>query len=310
MQTVEAIKRRIDNADELLSVVKTMKTLSAINIRQYERAAEALDDYYQNVELGFQVVLRHQVVTLPKGMANADGNVGIVIFGSDQGMCGQFNEQLTHFAMDELQKLGVSRSKRVMLALGSRLAAQLEAEEHPIDEAWATPGSVSGITPAVQDMLVKLDSWRALQGVERVFLFYNQPLSGASGRPTMFQLLPVNWQRFHHLAHKEWATNNIPLFTMDAQQLISALLRQYLFVTLFRAYALSLMTENASRLATMQSAERNIQDHLENLQMLYHQRRQQAITEELLDIIAGFETLTGATRPYKPQSSVSLPAEQ
>lgn len=308
MQTVEAIKRRIDNAEELLSVVKTMKTLSAINIRQYERAAESLDDYYQNVELGFQVVLRRQMVTLPQTTTNVDGNVGVVLFGSDQGMCGQFNEQLARFAMDELTKLDIPIPKRIILALGSRLAAQLEAEEHPIDEAWATPGSVAGITPAVQDMLVKIDLWRSLQDVERVLLFYNQPLSGASGRPQLFQLLPVNWRRFQQLARKEWKTNNIPLFTMDAQHLLSALLRQYLFVTLFRAYALSLMTENASRLATMQSAERNIQDHLENLHMIFHQRRQQAITEELLDIIAGFETLTGAAR--REQRAVVSPAAE
>lgn len=308
MQTVEAIKRRIDNAEELLSVVKTMKTLSAINIRQYERAAESLDDYYQNVELGFQVVLRHQTVTLPQITTNADGNIGVVLFGSDQGMCGQFNEQLARFAMDELAKLEFSKSKCLILALGARMAAQLESEDHPVDEAWATPGSVAGITPAVQDMLVKIDSWRSLQGVERVLLFYNQPLSGASGRPQLVQLLPVNWRRFQHLARKEWKTNNIPLFTMDAQHLLSALLRQYLFVTLFRAYALSLMTENASRLATMQSAERNIQDHLESLHMVFHQRRQQAITEELLDIIAGFETLTGATR--REQRAVISPAAE
>jgi len=76
--------------------------------------------------------------------------------------------------------------------------------------------------------------------------------------------------------------------------LFSALIRQHLFVVLYRAVAESLASENASRLASMQAAEKNIQEHLAGLTMRYHQERQQSITEELLDIVTGFETLIGA----------------
>jgi F-type H+-transporting ATPase subunit gamma len=80
---------------------------------------------------------------------------------------------------------------------------------------------------------------------------------------------------------------------MDRDQLFSALIRQYLFVSLFRACAESLASENASRLAAMQGAERNIEERLEELQTQFHQQRQMTITEELLDIVAGFEALSG-----------------
>jgi F-type H+-transporting ATPase subunit gamma len=79
---------------------------------------------------------------------------------------------------------------------------------------------------------------------------------------------------------------------MDWRRLFSALIRQYLFVALYRAFAESLASENASRLASMHAAEKNIQSHLSRLTVDYHQGRQQLITEELLDIVAGFETLT------------------
>jgi F-type H+-transporting ATPase subunit gamma len=85
----------------------------------------------------------------------------------------------------------------------------------------------------------------------------------------------------------------LPLFSMDRDQLFSALIRQYLFVSLFRACAESLASENASRLAAMQGAERNIEERLEELQTQFHQQRQMTITEELLDIVAGFEALSG-----------------
>jgi F-type H+-transporting ATPase subunit gamma len=75
---------------------------------------------------------------------------------------------------------------------------------------------------------------------------------------------------------------------------MASLLRQRLFVALYQAFAESMASENASRLASMQAAERNIEERLEELQALFRYRRQHGITEELLDIVAGFEALSEA----------------
>lgn len=300
METTETVKRRINNTEDLLSIVKTMKTLAAINIRQYEKAVESLGDYYRAIEMGFQVLL-HQApqAVLPEGAPH--GRCGVIILGSDQGMCGQFNEQIATFALEELGRLRVHRSERAVLALGARLVAHLEALEQPPDDTRAIPGSVAGITPLIQDIVMKIDAWRSQQGISRVLLFYNRPLPGAAYRPHMLHLLPVNLARLRRLVRKEWPSRGLPMFTMDWQPLFSALLRQYLFVAIYRAFAESLMSENASRLTTMQAAERNIGEHLEALTALFHQQRQQAITEELLDIVSGFEVLTAAQPGSTPR---------
>ena len=70
------------------------------------------------------------------------------------------------------------------------------------------------------------------------------------------------------------------------------MIRQYLFVSLYRAFAESLASENASRLRAMQAAEENITERLEELNAQFRSERQSAITEELFDIVAGFEALT------------------
>jgi F-type H+-transporting ATPase subunit gamma len=59
----------------------------------------------------------------------------------------------------------------------------------------------------------------------------------------------------------------------------------------YRAFAESLASENASRLAAMQAAERSIDERLEELRGEFRYQRQHAITEELLDIVSGFEAL-------------------
>ncbi len=78
---------------------------------------------------------------------------------------------------------------------------------------------------------------------------------------------------------------------MKPSDLYSRLLRQHLFVSLFRACAHSLAGENASRIASMQAAERSIAERLEEFREEWRRTRQTLITEELLDVITGFEML-------------------
>ena len=73
---------------------------------------------------------------------------------------------------------------------------------------------------------------------------------------------------------------------------LRALIREYLFISVFRACAESLASENASRLAAMERADKNIDELLENLRSTFHRLRQSGIDEELFDVISGFEALT------------------
>jgi F-type H+-transporting ATPase subunit gamma len=72
---------------------------------------------------------------------------------------------------------------------------------------------------------------------------------------------------------------------------LRTLIREYLFISLFRACAESLASENASRLAAMERADKNIEELRANLQITFHRIRQAGIDEELFDVIAGFEAL-------------------
>ena len=81
---------------------------------------------------------------------------------------------------------------------------------------------------------------------------------------------------------------------------LRALIREYLFVSLFRACAESLASENASRLAAMQRADKNIEELLEDLNGTFHRLRQSSIDEELFDVISGFEALSSEQRGPAP----------
>jgi F-type H+-transporting ATPase subunit gamma len=85
----------------------------------------------------------------------------------------------------------------------------------------------------------------------------------------------------------------------DITETLRALIHEYLFVSLFRACADSLESENASRLASMQRADKNIDELLNNLSGEYYRVRQSGIDEELFEVISGFEALSRSQSSYR-----------
>jgi len=294
VQTSEALKRRIQSAQDLLGVVKTMKALAAVSIRQYQKAVESLGDYNLTVEMGLQIALRERRGGGAASEKAKVSRIGAIVFGSDQGLCGQLNNIIVAHANEEMDRIGVKKENRIVIAVGMRAADIMEDTGQRILEVLTNPGSTSGITPMVQDITVLLENWRFRRQIEHMYLFFNHYVSGATYRPKTVRLLPVDREWLKNLEMKKWPSKTLPMFTMDWEALFRSLIREYLFVSLYRAFAESLASENASRLAAMQSAEKNIEERLEDLFLQYHRQRQMTITEELLDIVAGFEALGGS----------------
>jgi len=289
--TAEELKKKIESTEDLQSVVKTMKALAAVNIRQYERAVESLADYTQAVEMGLRIVLQGGPGRSIMAESPPKNHVGVLVFGSDQGMCGQLNDQIVSHTLKVIDEMGTADENRTVLAVGARATGRLEDAGQPVEESFSVPSSTAGITPLVQEILVTLESWSSQKGVNQLYLFYSRHLSGASFRPHSVRLLPVDEAWLSALEKGPWPSRCLPTFTMDPDTLFSSLIRQYLFISLFRGFAESLASENASRLASMQRAERDIEDRLSELNTQFHRQRQMSITEELLDIVSGFEAL-------------------
>lgn len=297
MQTLDSLKRRIKSAEDLQSIVKTMKALAAVSIRQYEKAVESLVEYNRTTELSLHVVLTDRGQEFLEEGIHPGGRVGALIFGSDQGMCGQFNDVIADYALSNLIEMGIGEENWMLMSVGLRVEGRLRGAGYPIQKHISLPGSVAGISREVQAIVMTLENWRLHRGVNTVYLFYNRPVSGAANRPTTVRLLPIDVERLRKLETKTWPSHILPIFSMDRQQLMRALIRQHLFVLLFRAFAESLASENAARLTSMQSAEQNIEDRLQLLTQEYHGLRQNSITSELLDIVSGFEVLTNDQPP-------------
>lgn len=283
------------------SIVRTMKILAAVSIRQYEKILSSLGGYSRAAESGLQVVLKDFSAKEWAGFRNSYGRVektgaktGIVVFGSDMGMCGQFNEALASHAGRESREYKEGHVETI--SIGEKIIPKLEDAGLKPSSFISYPAGISGsITPVLQELLEKIEAWRDKLSVNRVVLFYNRPLPGAVVySPDTETLLPVGLPLLEGLRAKKWESSSLPLFNMGRDALLAALIRQLLYTTLFRAFIESLTSENAARLMAMQAAEKHIDEHIEELNNAYNQARQDQITSELLDIIAGFETMKGS----------------
>ncbi|MDO8208232.1 MAG: F0F1 ATP synthase subunit gamma [Gallionella sp.] len=290
-ETSDSLRRKIDGAAELESVVRTMKALAASSITQYESAVHALDDYSRTVELGLFACLRQADagMHMPGAVRMNRGAISAVVFGSDQGLVGQYNELLADFVLSSL--IGMPGDKKI-LAVGERVQGLLNDAVLPVTGNFLVPNSVSAITQLIGRILIEIDAQREKGEVVQVYLFHNRPRFGAVYEPVIQRLLPLDdaWQR--QLAGRAWPTANLPEVIGPGESTLQALIREYLFISLFRACAESLASENASRLAAMQRAEKNIDELLEELKQTFHRQRQTGIDDELFDVIAGYELLT------------------
>jgi F-type H+-transporting ATPase subunit gamma len=292
METVEKLRSRISTASDLQSVVKTMKGLSAVSIRSYEKAVEALADYSRAVELGLQAALRERTgASALLGEDRSRGGATVIVFGSEQGLCGPFNRKIVEHALAWLSAEGIASAETMFAAAGARSFEEIRAKVEPEVERFWMPASVDGITERVTDILVWVTHLLEAGQVRRVVLFHHRPLAGSSYAPRMVSLFPFDPEWLEEIRSRPWETRCLPAYFTDREPLMRSLVRQYLFVCLYRAFAESLASEHASRLAAMQAAENNIEERLVRLELAFHQARQASITEELLDVVSGFEAL-------------------
>ena len=294
MATQESLVRKMKSVDELRSIVRTMKAMAAANLHQYERAVESLEDYHHTVALGLQIVLGKGRAKRPhKHLVVKTGSLLAVVIGTDYGFAGQFNEEIIRHALTVLDR---DQTTTHVIAVGGQAADGLNKVQRKIAAAFPLPSSLAGINPLVQRLALEIERIRTTQDVEEVLLLFNRPSASTTYTQQTTRLFPVLFDDVLGDARK-WPSRSLPMYTVGYAQMLQALVREYIYVSIYRSIALSMAGENVSRLAAMHAAVKKIEEVSENLTMEYRQKRQNAITGELLDILSGFEALSPGQNP-------------
>ncbi|OAN88154.1 ATPase [Marinobacter sp. EhC06] len=287
-QTLETLSRRTETLSSIRSIVHTMKTMSAINAVPYEHAARSIESYHQTVLSGIRAfVAKTGPVSVP---AVAQAERLLVVFGSDHGLCGNYNEALAESALSEALKMG---GHARVLCVGARMSDALADQGIRPESTFLPPASADGIGRLASDIVTRLDEIGGGDVHNRiaVTLVFTRRAEKGQRESEVSQLLPLASTLLSEPAKSGWQSRSLPDYTMQPTPLLAALLRNHIFASVFRASAEAMVTENAARLALMQQAEQAVDDRLEEVGGQFRLVRQDEITNERMDIIIGFEAL-------------------
>ncbi len=277
------LRHRIGSAHDLAGVVHTMKALAASRINQFEAAVTALQNYSNNVEQGLALALKSfHFSRRPAGTRQEF----LIAYGSDQGLVGQFNDLLADHVVKEILP---AHPRLKIMVVGERLADQLKAHDLQTHHCYPVPTGVEEISRLGNQILLEEAALITAPDQLNIILCHNQISDGRGFQPHSQTVLPLDQAWEQHLSSYTWPTNQLPELCGQTDQILRALLGEYLFITLFQACAEALASENLCRLTAMQRAEKNISERLEDLQRTYHHLRQETIDAELFDVLAGFD---------------------
>lgn len=288
MATLEELSRHIETAEELQSVVRTMKTISSVAIRRYELAEQAMARYLETVEMGLQVVLRARDGAEAEPPARGHGRTAVMLVGSEIGLCGAFNEKLVDFALSNLATADTAAENRLVLTIGARADASWRAQAEPPDGHEQAPATLEALSRTVDAVLTRLDHWQESEGVVRLVLFHHRPGDNGAVTPVQAPLLPLDPVWLAGLRMRRWPSRRLPVPVGAPEALFRVLVRQLLFARVSTAIIQSQTAEHAERLKAMQAADHSIAEKIDDLHIVHRRIRQEAITSELLDIVSGY----------------------
>lgn len=281
MATLPELRTRLKSLGELFDVVGAIRSLAAVRMQQASDALAGAREYADAV--GGALAAAMVIVSEGRAPARAGGETGrrgVLVFCSEHGFVGSFNEILLGHVRDTL-----TPDDRLFI-VGTRGVGV--SEEMALDVAWALPMTSYREGVPVTARKIARELYRRFDSGELTGLETVHARSEAGGRWSIerLSLLPLNLDRF------ETDTNAVPpLHNLDGERLLEMLIEEYFFAELAHITMESLTAANAARLAAMSAAHDNIERKLDELTKTEHQLQQEAVTTELLDVVVGSEAL-------------------
>ncbi len=290
---LQALGKKIKTGHLLQSLIKTMKMLAAINALSYQKAAQGLMNYYRSLELGILACLQQstQLVESIERKKVVIRKTGAILFGSDQGMVGDFNDRIVDFALRELQHIS---GQKIVWSVGDRVHSRLKNERNlELKNSFHALASIENLLDLMTQLLDQIEKESDL---DQLYVFYNQSKSHTVFESHFQLLVPIDKNWLNQFFYKKtWPTQMIPEIVDNIEDTFTTLIGEYLFAGICKACITSLACENEVRLASMQTAEQDIEDFLEALQQQFNLERQNTIDKELFDVLAGFALIN---RPF------------
>lgn len=332
MQNVRTIKRHIKSVSDIHHVAKAMKMVAAARLKKAQERVEKSRPFARKIS---EVLVDLSSLSLdpphPLLEVRPPRRVGILVIGSDHGLCGRYNDDI----IAESEKLLARMSARIREAAGheaahtgqhgagspagagadSRASAAADFASHepgcfviPVGKEIYDHFKAKGVpllapkaglslrpTFSSAEKLARLVTGLVYSGkLNHVYLVYSRFYSPLEQRPRVFRLIPVvpaDIQIGQDYAHKK-TSPDLWIFEPGPRELLDHLIPRYLEAAIYRALLEADASEKGARMTAMGAATDNAEELLARLSLDYHRSRQAVITRELIEITSGAQAQT------------------
>ena len=296
MATVQDLKRRIRSVGNTEKITKAFELVASARLRRAESRIDAMRPYADRMlELMGITAQAAGSVRLPLLERRENvSSVALLPITADRGLAGAFNAQVLRraFALErELRRDGVEVK---WLASGRRGRSTLTFRRYELIQAWQGFSERPEYADA-QAIAQRASELYANQEVDRVVVIYNRYKSPLVQLVTVQDLLPIPEkviERSEGEAERADLRSDF-IYEPEPEQILERLLPVYVETELYRALLESAASEQGARMTAMRNASKNAGELISNLTLAMNRARQAEITQEILEVVAGADALTG-----------------
>jgi F-type H+-transporting ATPase subunit gamma len=296
MESSREIQDRLENLGLIDHVVRSMRAMSAIRWRRASHALQAVQRYAAQVQaqLSLAVSFPTPLVRDPSRWSKGRlDRVGLIVISSDHGLCGPFNTVLFNTADVHIQRWREENKDVSVIALGEYARRYYCDKMDLCHLIWSHRFPLTQAVSFIEtrEIWQKVETLYQEQNLDELYLVYNYFISFGRYKQRLVRLLPPE------LTPVDLLPDARPLLGSDATELQEFLLFEHLALQLYLGLVESMVSEHSARLQAMDAAKSNIDERSEELERAFHIVRQQGITEEMLEIASGAQSLGDATYP-------------
>jgi F-type H+-transporting ATPase subunit gamma len=292
MPSLKEIKGRINSVKSTQKITSAMKMISSAKLRKAQSHVERFLPYQERLTLILNGFLSAELnsYSSPLSQQREVKRVALVAYSSNSSLCGAFNSNIINLLTKTVNEYAKANVEVEVYPIGKKIeeAIHKSARELQIKGSYISlmdkpefAGAKEIADNLVNDFLAKK--------IDKVVLIYNHFKSTAVQVPASETFLPVELKKKNREVSLPVSADYI--IEPDKQTLFDVLIPKSLKTKIYSVLLDSAAAEQAARMVAMQIATDNADDLLNNLSIQFNKQRQQAITNELLDIIGGSEAL-------------------
>jgi F-type H+-transporting ATPase subunit gamma len=300
--SAQDLKRRIRSITNTRKLTRAMELVASARLRRAQTRIEAMRPYADRMlELMAGVSQAAGAVRLPL-LERRDPieTIALVPVTADRGLAGAFNAQVLRRTFAIQREAEAAGQKVLYFSSGKKAASTLRFRRLEIAQAWTGFSERPGYSDA-KAMAHALAEAFVERRVDRVVLVYNAFVSPLVQRVTVRDVLPVPLDLLDRGDAAEEETTELSvelghpdfIYEPEPQEILARLLPVYVETELYRALLESGASEQGARMIAMRNASKAAGELIDSLTLAMNRARQAAITQEILEVVAGADALSG-----------------